>query len=183
MPPVTAERSPPLSRMTGADSPVMAASLTEATPSITSPSAGIEVAGLDQHDVALPRARAPAPSRHVVAEAPASRLATVSVLRLAQGRGLGLAAAFGDRLGEVGEQHGEPEPQIDLERRSRCPPAPVTRSRTKRTVVSAATISTTNMTGLRTIGAGRACGSVRPAAAEDLRVASACDGRRPLALV
>ena len=41
VPAVTAERSPPLSRMTGADSPVIAASLTEATPSTTSPSAGI----------------------------------------------------------------------------------------------------------------------------------------------
>ena len=41
VPPVTAERSPPDSRMTGADSPVMAASLTEATPSITSPSEGM----------------------------------------------------------------------------------------------------------------------------------------------
>ena len=40
VPPVTAERSPPASRMTGADSPVMAASLTEATPSMISPSAG-----------------------------------------------------------------------------------------------------------------------------------------------
>ena len=41
MPPVTAERSPPDSRMTGADSPVIAASLTEATPSMTSPSEGM----------------------------------------------------------------------------------------------------------------------------------------------
>ena len=41
VPPVTAERSPPDSRMTGADSPVMAASLTEATPSMTSPSDGM----------------------------------------------------------------------------------------------------------------------------------------------
>ncbi len=40
VPPVTAERSPPLSRITGADSPVIAASSTEATPSITSPSPG-----------------------------------------------------------------------------------------------------------------------------------------------
>ncbi|MND63298.1 hypothetical protein D3C80_546060 [compost metagenome] len=39
--PVTAERSPPDSRITGADSPVMAASLTAAIPSITSPSPGI----------------------------------------------------------------------------------------------------------------------------------------------
>ncbi len=41
VPPVTAERSPPDSRMTGADSPVIAASLTEAMPSITSPSEGM----------------------------------------------------------------------------------------------------------------------------------------------
>ena len=41
VPPVTAERSPPDSRMTGADSPVIAASLTEATPSTTSPSEGM----------------------------------------------------------------------------------------------------------------------------------------------
>ena len=41
VPPVTAERSPPDSRMTGADSPVMADSSTEATPSTTSPSPGM----------------------------------------------------------------------------------------------------------------------------------------------
>ena len=41
VPPVTALRSPPDSRMTGADSPVTADSSTEATPSITSPSPGI----------------------------------------------------------------------------------------------------------------------------------------------
>ncbi|KWV86856.1 hypothetical protein PFLmoz3_03593 [Pseudomonas fluorescens] len=39
--PVTAERSPPDSRITGADSPVIAASLTAAIPSTTSPSPGI----------------------------------------------------------------------------------------------------------------------------------------------
>ena len=42
VPPVTAERSPPDSRITGADSPVIAASLTEATPSMTSPSEGMK---------------------------------------------------------------------------------------------------------------------------------------------
>ena len=41
VPPVTAERSPPLSRITGALSPVMAASLTDATPSMISPSEAI----------------------------------------------------------------------------------------------------------------------------------------------
>ena len=41
VPPVTALRSPPLSRMTGALSPVTALSSTEATPSTISPSAGM----------------------------------------------------------------------------------------------------------------------------------------------
>ena len=41
VPPVTAERSPPDSRITGADSPVMADSSTVAMPSTTSPSPGM----------------------------------------------------------------------------------------------------------------------------------------------
>ena len=41
VPPVTALRSPPDSRTTGADSPVMAASLTRAAPATTSPSPGM----------------------------------------------------------------------------------------------------------------------------------------------
>ena len=41
VPPVTADRSPPASRMTGADSPVIADSSTEPTPSVISPSAGM----------------------------------------------------------------------------------------------------------------------------------------------
>ena len=41
VPPVTALLSPPASRITGADSPVIALSSTEAAPSITSPSPGI----------------------------------------------------------------------------------------------------------------------------------------------
>ena len=42
VPPVTELRSPPLSRMTGALSPVIALSFTDATPSTTVPSAGME---------------------------------------------------------------------------------------------------------------------------------------------
>ena len=41
MPPVTELKSPPDSRITGADSPVMALSSTDAAPSITSPSTGM----------------------------------------------------------------------------------------------------------------------------------------------
>ena len=53
MPPVTAERSPPASRITGADSPVIADSSTEPAPSITSPSAGIVIPASTIDDVAL----------------------------------------------------------------------------------------------------------------------------------
>ncbi len=58
VPPVTAERSPPASRMTGADSPVMADSSTEATPSMTSPSPGIMLTGGDVDEVAGAELRA-----------------------------------------------------------------------------------------------------------------------------
>ncbi len=43
VPPVTDDRSPPAARTTGADSPVIALSSTDATPSITSPSPGIDL--------------------------------------------------------------------------------------------------------------------------------------------
>ena len=39
-------------------------------------------------------------------------------LRLAQARGLRFAPAFGDRFGEICEQNREPQPEIDLERKS-----------------------------------------------------------------
>ena len=52
VPPVTAERSPPDSRITGADSPVMADSSTEATPSTTSPSPGMNSPAMTLHQVA-----------------------------------------------------------------------------------------------------------------------------------
>ena len=66
VPPVTAERSPPDSRITGADSPVIADSSTEPTPSMISPSAGMTSPGLDDDDVAalqLGRRHLDAPSR------------------------------------------------------------------------------------------------------------------------
>ena len=52
VPPVTALRSPPLSRTTGADSPVMADSSTVAMPSTISPSAANDLAGLADEVVA-----------------------------------------------------------------------------------------------------------------------------------
>ena len=52
VPPVTAERSPPLSRMTGADSPVMADFVDRGDALDHLAVARDQVAGLDQHDVA-----------------------------------------------------------------------------------------------------------------------------------
>ena len=63
VPPVTAERSPPDSRITGADSPVMADSSTEAMPSMTSPSEGITSPGDDDALVADVELGSTAPAR------------------------------------------------------------------------------------------------------------------------
>ena len=71
--------------------------------------------------VARPRPRTWSPLRR--AEAGTSLFAAVVqlagdrlVAHLAQRVGLGLAAALGDRLGEVGEQHREPQPERDRNR-------------------------------------------------------------------
>ena len=105
VPPVTDERSPPDSRTTGADSPVIADSFTVAAPSITSPSAGDEIARL------APARRRPCAESMPGTSGPASRLrrgfssffAIDLVLGAAQRGGLRLAAAFGHALGEVRE--------------------------------------------------------------------------------
>ena len=99
--------------MTGADSPVMADSSTDATPSMISPSAGMNSPALTHDDVAL----AQRGRRHRLASGrPArSRFAIGLGAGLAQRVGLRLAASFGHRFGEVREQHGQPEPERDLE--------------------------------------------------------------------
>ena len=110
MPPVTAERSPPASRITGADSPVIADSSTEPTPSMISPSAGITSPAVDDDDVAaLQLGRGHVLERAVCAAARCRRRRA----RRAQRARLRLAAALGDRLGEVREEHGQPEPDRD----------------------------------------------------------------------
>ena len=109
VPPVTAERSPPDSRMTGADSPVIADSSTLAMPSITVPSAGITspaetTTSSPTRSVELGTSSTP-PSRSDVRDRLGARLAELV--------GLGLPASLGDRLGEVREEDGEPEPGGD----------------------------------------------------------------------
>ena len=98
----------------GADSPVIADSSTVAMPSTTSPSDGIDLAGRDDAVVAdLERAGRDLLERPVRLVAPVRhRLGP----RLAERRGLRLAAAFGHRLGEVGEEHGRPQEERDQDR-------------------------------------------------------------------
>ena len=107
MPPVTALRSPPASRITGADSPVIADSSTEAMPSITVPSPGISSPA---------STTTTSPRLQLGGRASRRRRAAVRDglgARRAQGVRLGLAAALGERLGEVGEDDRQPEPEGD----------------------------------------------------------------------
>ena len=159
-------RSPPsgrrrLSRITGADSPVIAASLTEATPSIDFAVGGDDVAGLHQHDVADLEAGAGNEAIGLVRAGQQLGLALgAGLLRRLR---LGLAAALRDGLGEVGEQHREPQPQDDLEGEAEALAA-VARSRRKMTVVSAATTSTTNITGFLIMSRGSSLRIAEPIA-------------------
>ncbi len=110
VPPVTAERSPPDSRMTGADSPVIADSSTEAMPSMISPSPGISSPAVTTHSSPTRRSFDDFSTIGAVGLPDARHRLGAG---LAQRVGLRLAAALGDRLGEVREQHGEPQPRGD----------------------------------------------------------------------
>ena len=110
VPPVTAERSPPLSRMTGADSPVTADSSTEAMPSITSPSPGMTWPASTTTTSPLRRSEA-----GTLVSRPSTQLAGDGLLpQPAQGGRLGLAPALREGLREVREEHREPEPEGHL---------------------------------------------------------------------
>ena len=109
VPPVTADRSPPDSRITGADSPVMADSSTLAMPSMISPSPGIISPAVTTHSSPTCELGA----RHLDDLAVAPDVGDRVGPRLAQRVGLGLAPPLGHRLGEVGEQHREPQPRGD----------------------------------------------------------------------
>ena len=114
VPPVTELRSPPLSRITGALSPVIALSSTLAMPSMTSPSPGM---------MSPASQTTRSPWRSCGAGTGSSRAGEVVAVDQPAGDGVGLgpaqrvglrlAAALGDRLGEVGEQHGQPQPDDD----------------------------------------------------------------------
>ena len=110
VPPVTPERSPPASRITGADSPVIADSSTEATPSMISPSPGmIWPASTTTRSPGLSSVEDTCFDRLFGAQPEGGRV----VARLAQRLGLRLAARLGQRRGEIGEQHRQEQPDVE----------------------------------------------------------------------
>ena len=152
VPPVTALRSPPDSRITGADSPVMADSSTEAMPSITVPSPGIT-------SPASTTTTSPRVSALAGFVAPSCIRATVcvriarSVSACALPRPSAIASAklpnstvSHSQIATVKVNHaGSPPPP------GASPPKAWT---IQISVVSTAPISTTNMTGLRAMRRG-----------------------------
>src|ERR1017187_6226099 len=143
VPPVTALRSPPDSRMTGALSPVMADSSTLAMPSMTSPSPGM-VSPASTMTVSPERNRAAA----TISVCPplCKRRARVSVLVLRRVSACALprpSAMASAKLANSTVNHS----QSEIWKVKPATPAPVARSRTARRVVISAPTSTTNMTG------------------------------------
>src|ERR1700735_1348766 len=145
VPPVTAERSPPLSRMTGADSPVIADSSTEATPSITSPSEGMmSPTSTNTMSPALSDRPGTLVNRLSVALASFFAMVSVRVLRSASACALPRPSATASaKLAKTTVNQS----QIEIWTSNRRLPRPKTKSRIRITVVSAATTSTTNITG------------------------------------
>ena len=147
VPPVTAERSPPASRITGADSPVIADSSTEAMPSITVPSPGI--ASPASTMTTSPRSSSEAgfspPSRRraVVSERIERRLAAWARPRPSASASARLAKTTVSQsqtaIAKLNQAGSWPPPSG---------PPPKTRI-SQATVVIAAPISTTSITGLR----------------------------------
>src|ERR1039458_4532173 len=143
VPPVTALRSPPDSRITGALSPVMADSSTLAMPSMTSPSPGI-VSPASTLTVSPERNRAAAT---ISMRPPLSkRRALVSVLVLRRVSACALprpSAMASAKLANSTVNHS----QSEIWKVKPALPAPVARSRTVRSVVMTAPTSSTNITG------------------------------------
>ena len=144
VPPVTAERSPPDSRMTGADSPVIADSSTDAMPSTTSPSPGMvwpasttTMSPCCSSGAATSSSRPGAPGVQ-----PTRRRAMVAVLVLRSDSACALprpSATASARLAKMTVSHSH----ITISQANQDG------STIARMVLHAAPISTMNMTGLR----------------------------------
>ena len=98
-----------------------------------------DVAGLDEDDVAAAELRGRHRLEGVVRRVGGRQLLAGGLgLGGAQARRLRLAAALGDRLGEVREEHGQPEPDRDLQDQARARRAGAERGRATRSRSSAA---------------------------------------------
>ena len=162
VPPVTAERSPPASRITGADSPVIADSSTEAMPSMTVPSPGMTSPA--STTTTSPRASCdagfspPSWSRATVSVRMARRLAACARPRP--------SASASARLANTTVSHSQ-SATVNVNHAGSSPPPsgrPPKSWISQATVVMAAPISTTNMTGLRTCTRGSSLRSESTAA-------------------
>ena len=146
VPPVTAERSPPDSRITGADSPVIADSSTVAMPSTTSPSPGITSPAPTTHR--SPTLSCDDGTRSIAPSGRRTR-ATVSlrVLRSVAACALPRPSAIASaKLANrtVNHRNATTKPANRFSEPVESP-----RSRTNRIVVRTEPTSTTNITGLR----------------------------------
>src|SRR6266446_765686 len=144
VPPVTAERSPPASRITGADSPVIADSSTDATPSTISPSPGMN-SPADTFTTSPERSFELA--TFSIVRSGKTRLATVSDLALRR-----LSACALPRPSAIASAKFA-NSTVNHSQSMICtlkPNAPWWRSapRTSNTLVTTLPTSTTNMTGL-----------------------------------
>ena len=152
VPPVTAERSPPDSRMTGADSPVIADSSTEPTPSTISPSAGMI-------SPASTITTSPRWSSGAGTSRPSRRRAfvVVRVARSASACALPRPSAIASaKFANSTVSHSQTA--ITPTNQS-CPVCPWARSLKKMTVVITLPISTTNITGFFSCSRGSSFGN------------------------
>ena len=154
VPPVTADRSPPDSRMTGADSPVMADSSTVAIPSTTSPSPGITSPAVTTHRSPGCRADDGVSTRTTLEPSSRRTRATVSdrVLRSVAAWALPRPSAMASAKlanSTVNQSHSDTRPENVFSATVALP-----RSRRKRSVVRTEPTSTTSMTGLRAMVRG-----------------------------
>src|SRR5579871_2653887 len=152
VPPVTDERSPPLSRITGADSQVIADSSTDAIPSITSPSPGMVSPASTTTRSFLRRDEAG------TAVSPLSvnlrALVSLRILRKVDACALPRPSATASAKlanSTVNHNHSETE---KVNQKGAAPLGCVIRSRMHRAVVSTLPTATTNMTGFRASSRG-----------------------------
>ncbi len=159
VPAVTAERSPPASRITGADSPVMAASLTDATPATTSPSDGIRSPVSTSTTSPIRSALAGTASK--VSPSFFSRLAVSSALVARSEAACALPRPSAKASAKVPNKtvsHSQTTScNLKLRARLSCPTA-------NRMVSSTATMAVVNITGLRISSLGASLRNASPIA-------------------